>query len=491
MVGLLYSCADTEERRVDSEREEAGTPSVETPSQGVPPAKVALVPVAHLTSERQDVGLEELSDRGDLAVPEAFEGSARRLLDRSGFQVFDEAEGVLEHVSQNPGTLGVVPWSEVDPRVRALSVGGQALLGADGPDRDYPLAPEGAVWPEERVRTVAVGGDIWLDRGMPHAVYELGLGESFPLDGGLAAVTWRRPVESEFSENGVIHDFRAERRGEGGAVREYLNGADLTLANLECPVLADATYHPEGTVFEGDLDLLPVLQDAGIDGVTLGNNHILDADYAGLEETLGHLDEAGIGHAGAGMDLASAREPMVFDLDGVKVGVLSYQGVPGYEWSWARKDTPGTAPLEERLMRQDVERLRGEVDVVVVMPHWGEEYAATPEPGQTEWARAAVEAGADAVVGGHAHWVKGMEIYEEQPVYYGVGNFLADQTWSEETSTGILVELTLHGDRVVQSRPVPFLVMDFIQPNFLIPEGGGQRALDGIYAHSLGPEFEG
>jgi hypothetical protein len=342
MVGLLYSCADTEERRVDSEREEAGTPSVETPSQGVPPAKVALVPVAHLTSERQDVGLEELSDRGDLAVPEAFEGSARRLLDRSGFQVFDEAEGVLEHVSQNPGTLGVVPWSEVDPRVRALSVGGQALLGADGPDRDYPLAPEGAVWPEERVRTVAVGGDIWLDRGMPHAVYELGLGESFPLDGGLAAVTWRRPVESEFSENGVIHDFRAERRGEGGAVREYLNGADLTLANLECPVLADATYHPEGTVFEGDLDLLPVLQDAGIDGVTLGNNHILDADYAGLEETLGHLDEAGIGHAGAGMDLASAREPMVFDLDGVKVGVLSYQGVPGYEWSWARKDTPGT-----------------------------------------------------------------------------------------------------------------------------------------------------
>lgn len=490
VVGLLYSCADGEDGRSDPQREEPQTPAVGTPSGGAPAERVPLVPVTHLTSEREGVTLADLRGWRDLAVPAALEGTAQALLDRSDFRVFESAGGVVEHVSRDPGALGLIAWDGVDPRVRALPVGGRTLLDGEGPDRDYPLAPDGAAWPEGGTRTVVVGGDIWLDRGMHHAVYELGLGESFPTDGGRAAVTWRKPLRSEFSENGVIHRFRAERRGEAGAVREYLAGADLTLANLECPVLADATYHPEGTVFEGDLDLLPVLQDAGIDGVTLANNHILDADYAGLEETMFHLDRAGIAHAGAGMDLAAAREPMVFDLDGVRVGVLSYLGVPSYEWSWAGRETPGTAPLDARLMRRDVERLRKRVDVVVVMPHWGEEYTATPEPNQTEWARAAVEAGADAVVGGHAHWVKGMEVYRGQPVYYGVGNFLADQTWSEETSTGILVELTLHGDRVVQSRPVPFLVMDFIQPNFLTHDGGGQRALDGLYDHSLGPEFE-
>jgi poly-gamma-glutamate synthesis protein (capsule biosynthesis protein) len=59
---------------------------------------------------------------------------------------------------------------------------------------------------------------------------------------------------------------------------------------------------------------MPILEQAGIDGVTLGNNHVLDAGRQGLAETLGHLDRAGIERAGAGMDLAEAREPMIFDL---------------------------------------------------------------------------------------------------------------------------------------------------------------------------------
>jgi poly-gamma-glutamate synthesis protein (capsule biosynthesis protein) len=124
------------------------------------------------------------------------------------------------------------------------------------------------------------------------------------------------------------------------------------------------------------------------------------------------------------------------------------------------------------------------------MPHWGEEYLATPEPGQVDLAHAAIDAGADLIVGGHAHWPKGMEIYEGKPIFYGVGNFLLDQSWSEETSTGIFAEITLYGDRMVQVRPVPFVMLDFAQPNFLVPEAGGERALRGVFSASLGPEFE-
>jgi poly-gamma-glutamate capsule biosynthesis protein CapA/YwtB (metallophosphatase superfamily) len=180
---------------------------------------------------------------------------------------------------------------------------------------------------------------------------------------------------------------------------------------------------------------------------------------------------------------------MIFELGETKVGVLSYQGVPSYDWAWATETAPGTAPLLADVMKEDIERLRSEVDLVVVSPHWGKEYVATPEPWQVDFAHAAVDAGADIFVGGHAHWPKGIEVYRGKPIFYGVGNFLLDQSWSEETSTGIFAEITLYGDQAMQFRPVPFIMLDYAQPNFLEPKGGGDRALRKIFSASLGPEF--
>jgi poly-gamma-glutamate synthesis protein (capsule biosynthesis protein) len=437
------------------------------------------------------VSTEELSQADGLAVSRGNQGLAEELLDRSGFKSFDSAEAVVDYVSRNPGAMGLVPWDEVGPRVKALAVDGESLLEPGAEDQEgYPLKAGDATVPDPReLRRVVVGGDIVFDRGQNYMVIQQGMGLNFPLDGGYASVTSRLPEPSYFSETGVIHQFTAERTGGAGEVREYLRGADLTLANLENPMIRDAVWHPEDTTFTGDLRLLPVLEQGGIDGVTLGNNHILDAGTSGLEETIVHLDEAGIAHAGAGMDLAEAREPMIFDLGGTKVGVLSYLGVPSYDWAWATETAPGTAPLLTDVMREDVQRLRSRVDVVVVSPHWGKEYIATPEPWQVEFAHAAVDAGADIFVGGHAHWPKGIEVYEDKPIFYGVGNFLLDQSWSEETSTGIFAEITLYEDRAIQFRPVPFIILDYAQPNFLVPKGGGDRVLRHVFSASLGPEF--
>ena len=467
---------------------EARGPSVAEPKREA----AALVPIAHLTSTLESIGPEGLSRASGVAVGRGYREEAENLVGRSGFESFDSAGAVVDHVSRTPGALGLVPWDEVGPRVKALAVDGESLLDPEAVvSEGYPLGSEGATVPDHTgLRRVVVGGDVVLDRGQNYAVIQRGLGLDFPLGGGYAAITGRVAVPSYYSETGVIHRFTAERRGGAGAVREYLSGADLTLANLENPVVRSAVYHPEATTFTGDLRLMPVLEQAGIDGVTLGNNHILDAGAAGLLETLGHLEDAGIAHAGAGADLRAARAPMVFELGETRVGVLSYQGVPSYEWAWATRTAPGTAPLVEDVVEEDVERLRREVDLVVVMPHWGREYVATPEPGQVDLAHAAVEAGADLVVGGHAHWPKGMEVYEGRPIFYGVGNFLLDQSWSEETSTGIFAEITLYEDRVIQVRPVPFVMLDYAQPNFLLPESGGERALRRIFSASLGPEFE-
>lgn len=453
----------------------------------------SLVPIAHLSSPREDVSLEELSRTKGLAVPDGLGGTVSRLLDRKGAATSGgSVEAVVSKVSRDPNAIGLVPWEAVDARVKALSVDGKALLEPDQePPEDYPLAVEGSSRPDPGdLRRVVVGGDVLLDRGVAYAAFQQGLGTDHLLQGGEAAVTGRTAIPEETSATGVIHAFTAERRGGEGRVREYLTGADLVLANLENPVLEDPVYHAEGTTFNGDLRLLPSVGDFGIDGVTLANNHILDAGASGLTETLAHLDDAGLRHAGAGSDLDAAREPMVFDLGGLRVGVLSYQGVPGYEYAWAAAGVPGTAPLTEEVVRQDVLRLEKTADVVIVSPHWGLEYSAAPEGDQVSLAHAAVDAGADAVVGHHAHWAKGTEVYEGAPVFYGVGNFVFDQDWSEETSTGVFAEITLHGDRVMSAEPVPFLILEGGQPNFLTPTGGGDRALDAVFDASVGPEFE-
>jgi hypothetical protein len=513
LVGLLFlllllgSCSperpeneganrDTAQAAKDRSRETraggAGPTDETTTADRGPDPKAALVPIAHLSSLRDDAGPEELSEADELSVPKGSLPAAEDLVERQGFRTFDSADAVVEHVSLTPGALGLVPWDEVTPRVKALGVNGEALLEPDASDPSgYPLRPDGGTTPEHKaLRRVVIGGDVVLDRGQSYAVIQQGMGLDFPMDGGYAAITDRTLEPNPYDASSTVHQFTAERTGRAGAVREYLSGADLTLANFENPVVDGAVYHPEAATFTGDPRLMPILDRAGIDGVTLGNNHVLDAGTSGLAETLGHLDAAGVERAGAGMDLAEAREPMIFDLGGTRIGVLSHLSIPGYEWAWATETTPGTAPLVEDVLKEDVERLRDEVDLVVVMPHWGREYLAEPEPGQVDLAHAAVDAGADLVVGGHAHWPKGIEVYDGAPIFYGVGNFLLDQSWSEETSTGIFAEITLYRDRIVQVEPVPFVLLDYAQPNFLVPEAGGDRALKKIFAASMGPEFE-
>src|SRR5919112_3519130 len=351
--------------------------------------RATLVPVAHLTSTRENVSMDELSGISELAVSRELRESAGEALDRSDFEEFDSTDEVLDHVSRNPEAIGLVPWDEVDPRVKALAVDGTSLLDPDAANPEsYPLRSGDTAVPNARqLRRIVAAGDIVLDRGQPFAVFEEGRGIDYPLDGGYAAITGRELVPNPYSESELVYQFNAERRGEAGAVKGYLRNADLTLANFENPVLENATYHPEATTFNGDLRLLPILNQGGIDGVTLGNNHILDAGAPGLEETLGHLDDAGISHAGAGEDLDTSREPMIFEVGGMKIGVLS------------------------------------------------------------------------------------------------------DQGWSEATSTGIFADVVLYEDRTIQARPIPFIILDRSQPNFLVPEAGGQRMLNTIFSASPGPEF--
>ena len=82
---------------------------------------------------------------------------------------------------------------------------------------------------------------------------------------------------------------------------------------------------------------------------------------------------------------------------------------------------------------------------MIVFPHWGVEYRAGPPAASATWPRLAIDAGADLVIGNHPHWAEGMEVYKGKPIWYALGNFVFDQTWSEHTMEGITLEMTFRG----------------------------------------------
>jgi poly-gamma-glutamate capsule biosynthesis protein CapA/YwtB (metallophosphatase superfamily) len=388
----------------------------------------------------------------------------------------------------NRKRLGFLRADAVTPAVRALGWAGKALFGVGRVAKlgDWPLkASLGAAaglhrYDPAAAWTLVAGGDILLDRGVAQTVKIRGKGVDFPFAGGTADITSRYCCSS-FGWNLP----RVVRTGNAGALRSLLRGADLAIANFENPAPNRFSYHTHGTVFSADPRLIDGLRNAGIDYVSLANNHIRDAGGQGILDTIANLDKRGIDHSGAGRNLAAARRPAMLAAGGVKVAILGYDTIAK---SYAASATrAGSAQLSAAVVKADVAAARkAGANLVIVFPHWGTEYDPTPFAGQQKLARACIDAGADLVIGNHAHWAGAVETYKGKPIWYALGNFVFDQTWSEPTMEGITLELTFRGATLVQARMRPHIILDKAQPNFLDPAGDGRVVMGQIFDASKG-----
>jgi poly-gamma-glutamate synthesis protein (capsule biosynthesis protein) len=209
---------------------------------------------------------------------------------------------------------------------------------------------------------------------------------------------------------------------------------------------------------------------AGLDLVTLANNHALDYGHEGLEETLDTLERLGIKAVGAGLaeDASQARQPVTYSLNGVRVAVLGYLAkrwhgsvdVPAAEnLAWAHRET----------VQADVRAVRDEVDVVVVLLHAGTEYAATPSADQTAVARAAVDAGAHLVVGHHPHVTQTVERYKDGLIVYSLGDAVFDIP-NAQAMKGHLLRVHVTRGGVKSAELWPFWIEKMVRPRLL--DGG-------------------
>jgi hypothetical protein len=261
------------------------------------------------------------------------------------------------------------------------------------------------------------------------------------------------------------------------ATKGITAAADLTVIDLEAPLIEGCPYHDSGFVFCGQAGFTAGLAAAGVDVATLENNHIGNYGLDGIYETEDVLTAAGIDHT-------DRITPLVRDVRGLKFGFLAFNGVG--------------ETIDRAKMTAQIQALRPRVDVLVVAIHWGAEYVSLPQvaPGvaeddPVEIAHLAVDAGADLIIGNHPHWVQAVELYKgkdtpsgaEGFIAYAHGNFIFDQMWSYETRVGVIGRYTFYDDVLVGVEFIPTLIENYAEP---VPMQGAeaQAVLDGMKAAS-------
>jgi poly-gamma-glutamate synthesis protein (capsule biosynthesis protein) len=241
-----------------------------------------------------------------------------------------------------------------------------------------------------------------------------------------------------------------------GPVATVLSDADLAMVNLETAVTDGGTPEPKEFLFRAPAATWDAVREAGVDVVTLANNHALDYGRDGLADTLDSAASADVPVVGAGESAAVAYAPWIAEVRGVRIAFLGLSQVWELWDSWsAQDDRAGIAyAMDSGRALAAVAAARSQADVVVVYVHWGQEGNGCPIGEMSSFATAVADAGADIVVGTHAHLLLGDGWLGRTYVQYGLGNFLwwRDDRFSNDT--GVLW-VTLEGSDIasVELRP--------------------------------------
>jgi poly-gamma-glutamate capsule biosynthesis protein CapA/YwtB (metallophosphatase superfamily) len=248
---------------------------------------------------------------------------------------------------------------------------------------------------------------------------------------------------------GVARGFILAGRGTEvfAEVRDALRGADIALGNLESVLVDRGAYAdpPMTMVFAGPKEGAALLRDAGFAAVVTANNHAWDHQRAGLLESLGHLDTAGVAHAGTGPTVDDAWRPAILRRKGWTVAVFSLTRIFNYpDMTVAGHEAACCVAWADTVRFRRAARFARDslgADLVLVSVHQGLEYRPVPRPEDVAVLRGLARAGADAVIGHHPHVPQGVEWVAGRPILYSLGNFVFLQN-SPWTRSGLWAELS-------------------------------------------------
>ncbi|MEU1391835.1 MULTISPECIES: CapA family protein [unclassified Nonomuraea] len=290
----------------------------------------------------------------------------------------------------------------------------------------------------------------------------------------------RRPFTISFGGDvhfeGVLRGRLANPGTALGPVANVLRKADLTMVNLETAITTAGTPAPgKQFTFRAPATAFSALKAAGVDVASMANNHGMDYMESGLADSLAAIKRSKFPIVGIGANAAQAYKPFRKTVNGNRVAIIGATQVLDAEFiqSWtATADKGGLASAkDEASLLKAVRQARKNSDTVIVHLHWGTEMQKCPNEAQRSLAPKLVEAGADVVVGGHAHILLGAGYLDNAYVSYGMGNFVFYNSTPGTTGrTGVLT-LTINGRKVLKDQWTPAT----IQGGIPIPMTGTAR----------------
>jgi poly-gamma-glutamate capsule biosynthesis protein CapA/YwtB (metallophosphatase superfamily) len=420
-AAVLVSCSDNAQPSAgtSSSTKPAATPSASKPKPTTPATTQPLVLAIHPTRAAQDI---------DLTTARSI--ARGTLKSWRGFRI-----GSLRQAQRSTTTLTLVPASAAGPSIRPLTIAG--IDPFKDPAR-YPLRTPGPP-PTAPVIDLTAGGDVMFGRRVATVAARTG---------------------------DVSQPLRA--------IGPRLASADLTVLNLESTLSRAGTPQQGGDSFAAPPGVVAGLRDAGVDVLSLANNHTGDFRQRALLDTVRLVRAGGIQPVGAGGNLTEAARPVIVERDGVRFGFLAFNAIgetpratatsPG---AFSLRMPPRTGPLKAAdlaAVTRAIQTLKAAVDVVVVLPHWGQQYTHTPVAAQHTVASALTRAGADLVIGGHPHWVQSVQFPPGKVVAHSLGNLVFDMDFSQQTQEGVLLELTYWGKTLKAARLTPYVIGSDFSP---------------------------
>ncbi|GFH95681.1 capsule biosynthesis protein CapA [Lachnospiraceae bacterium] len=226
---------------------------------------------------------------------------------------------------------------------------------------------------------------------------------------------------------------------------EVMQAADIMCLNNEFTYSAGGSpLAGKAYTFRADPGRVEVLEQLGVDAVTLANNHVYDYGPEALLDTFTVLEEAGVPYFGAGRTLEEAMKPLYLEVEGRTVALVAASRAEKYKMTPQATETePGILRCyDTELFLQAIREAKANADFCIAFVHWGTEYSYDLEQVQLDTGRAYLDAGADAVIGAHSHCLQGMEYYDGKPIVYSLGNYW----FNEKTLDTMLLQLHFSGD---------------------------------------------
>ena len=242
---------------------------------------------------------------------------------------------------------------------------------------------------------------------------------------------------------GVARAIERERNPAFPFIRlaELLSSTDFNFGNLETPISGNDAVLGRNLIFNTRKSDIEGLTKYNFKIVTLANNHALDQGIAGLRHTQSYLQGRGIEHIGVGENLVEAWRPKIVTASGIRIGFVgaSYASIN----DGGVATNPYVARIEDEVnLKAAIERLKPDCDLIVATLHAGVEYTRRPHGPQIAFARAAIDAGADIVIGHHPHWIQTLEQYQGKFIFYSLGNFIFDQR-KPDTKEGLMLRISV------------------------------------------------